>query len=333
MHWIVTFLLFLAQPATQEPQWLGPVAEVSALDCPEHAGNREFRSEVGRLPNSYKTYLRASANTRSGRCLQTTQIVVSTASGTRSVTLQTLNRSLKDASRGDLDAPTPERSFAIVDSSSDGKFILLERTGQDDWHDNTFRDVDVAIIDTTFAPVAMWTNAWDVMHWNNCNATVEAQGFDPAGRVILRVRPSVWQSKIRPDCVGTPQLWAADLASRGTVRLPDSTPLRHNARATKPAWQTCKEDPDLVAACFTLHGRLSLWNGTPTVRIWRVGTKRILGVPSDTLPQDVDRLFSNDPWADDIYGDFEACPLTPERPGEMQMVCISSASHLIRKRR
>jgi hypothetical protein len=34
---------------------------------------------------------------------------------------------------------------------------------------------------------------------------------------------------------------------------------------------------------------------------------------------------------DDIYGDFEVCPFTPERKGEMQLVCIESASHVVVK--
>ena len=35
---------------------------------------------------------------------------------------------------------------------------------------------------------------------------------------------------------------------------------------------------------------------------------------------------------EDIYGDFEVYPFTPERKGEMQLVCIESASHVVVKR-
>lgn len=31
----------------------------------------------------------------------------------------------------------------------------------------------------------------------------------------------------------------------------------------------------------------------------------------------------------DIYGDYEICPLEPDRPGIMRLVCISSASRLV----
>ncbi len=35
---------------------------------------------------------------------------------------------------------------------------------------------------------------------------------------------------------------------------------------------------------------------------------------------------------DEVYGDFEVCPFTPEREGEMRFVCIESATHLVVKR-
>jgi len=35
---------------------------------------------------------------------------------------------------------------------------------------------------------------------------------------------------------------------------------------------------------------------------------------------------------EDVYGDFEVCPFTPERKGAMQLVCIESASKLVRRR-
>jgi hypothetical protein len=35
---------------------------------------------------------------------------------------------------------------------------------------------------------------------------------------------------------------------------------------------------------------------------------------------------------EDIYGDFEVCPFTPERKGVMWFVCIESASKLVVKR-
>jgi hypothetical protein len=94
------------------------------------------------------------------------------------------------------------------------------------------------------------------------------------------------------------------------------------------------------APCRTVHGRLSLWNGNPTVRLWVVGTHRVLGVaqPNGTLedlPPEILRLWAaggNDAmWASELYGDFRVCPLAPERPGRMQGVRLESGRNLVLK--
>ena len=91
-------------------------------------------------------------------------------------------------------------------------------------------------------------------------------------------------------------------------------------------------------ACRTVHGRMSLWNGAPTVRIWIVGTRRMLGVrqPNDSLedlPPNVRRLWATHGdaamWESELFGDFRVCPLAPDRPGHMQPVRLESASRLV----
>lgn len=109
--------------------------------------------------------------------------------------------------------------------------------------------------------------------------------------------------------------------------------------ATQPAGsdgrRPCRSNPEVVGKCFTVHGRLSLYNGTPSPRIWRIGTKRVLGVDETAheemaMPDDLARKLN---FELDIYGDFEVCPLTKEKPGVMQIVCIESASHVVIKNR
>jgi len=98
----------------------------------------------------------------------------------------------------------------------------------------------------------------------------------------------------------------------------------------------CKENPKIVAACFTIHGRLSSGADTIQLRLWPIGTKRMLGVSDGPAINDAERpiypkalTFPN--GNETIYGDFEVCPFTPKRDGEMQFVCIESASHVIVK--
>ena len=96
--------------------------------------------------------------------------------------------------------------------------------------------------------------------------------------------------------------------------------------------ESCRKDPRVIGNCRTVHGRLSNWNGNPTRRVWIIGTKRMLGVRDGTpLPAVLeDRIGDFD---DEVYGDFEFCPFTRERPGVMQVGCIAGVSNYTIRRR
>ena len=110
------------------------------------------------------------------------------------------------------------------------------------------------------------------------------------------------------------------------------------ADAPKPKEKPCRAQPVLVGKCFRVRGRLSLYNGAPTVRLWRAGTRRMLGVSASyaregysSIPEDLERQLG---WESDVWGDFLVCPFTPRRPGEMQMICIEEARNVsVRQRR
>jgi hypothetical protein len=113
------------------------------------------------------------------------------------------------------------------------------------------------------------------------------------------------------------------------------------AMAQQVAAQSCKTSPNIVGACFAVHGRLFVANGTPSVRILRIGTDRILGVldrqfqaeGEEVVPELVNRLLMPDPFFTDVYGDYLVCPFEKQEFGRMQMVCIESADHLIARPR
>jgi hypothetical protein len=109
-----------------------------------------------------------------------------------------------------------------------------------------------------------------------------------------------------------------------------------------------------ATTCYWTRGRITCCNGNPSMRMWKVGTKRILGILSGPnsqrddaedslhpeLPSNLARAYDaeykrraamKDPDAGDpepAFGDFEVCPLEPERPGWMQPVCIESAKNI-----
>jgi hypothetical protein len=103
----------------------------------------------------------------------------------------------------------------------------------------------------------------------------------------------------------------------------------------------CKT-PENGSMCYWTHGRLNFYNGNPSYRIWKVGTKRILSVYSGPshfpprtatdsenpeFPTSVDAVFR--PPTNWIFADFEVCPLEPEHPGWTQAVCIESAKNIV----
>jgi hypothetical protein len=89
-------------------------------------------------------------------------------------------------------------------------------------------------------------------------------------------------------------------------------------------------------ACFDVHGRLAIWNGNPSVRIWPVGTRRELGVVAPDgdaagdhlLPGPIATLIQASPDHTVVFGDYRVCPLSPDKPGRMRIVYIAGASRL-----
>ena len=102
--------------------------------------------------------------------------------------------------------------------------------------------------------------------------------------------------------------------------------LLAQAPASDTEVPSCRKDPRVIAACFQVHGRLSNWNGNPTSRIWIVGTKRMLGLREGTeLPPALEKRLCD--FDQEVYGDFEFCPFTPEKPGVMQVGCLAAVSN------
>jgi hypothetical protein len=102
--------------------------------------------------------------------------------------------------------------------------------------------------------------------------------------------------------------------------------------------KSCREHPQLIGKCFKVRGRLSTYNGNPAVRLWRIGTGRVLGVSDQrfslpgyrNIPEDLAKQLDGQ---NNIYGDFLVCPFTRPRPREMQLMCIESAQNIVVKKR
>ena len=108
-----------------------------------------------------------------------------------------------------------------------------------------------------------------------------------------------------------------------------AAPLSGNESLDK----SCREHPRLVGKCFRVHGRLSVYNGAPALRIWKTGTKRVLGISEQrfaepgyrNVPEDVAQKINQDV---DLVGDYLVCPFTHSQPKEMQLVCIERGDNI-----
>lgn len=90
---------------------------------------------------------------------------------------------------------------------------------------------------------------------------------------------------------------------------------------------------------FTVHGRLRCHNGTPSMRIWIVGTQRILGVSErqdegagkPAIPPKIRDIFDDGKgwFTKDVFADFLVEPFEPDKPGVMRPVRILDATSIV----
>jgi hypothetical protein len=117
-----------------------------------------------------------------------------------------------------------------------------------------------------------------------------------------------------------------------SIEASDNAPLREISCKTK----------ENANSCYWTHGRLVVANGNPSYRLWKIGTHRILGIYSGPsvdrngldnegpeLPSNVERKLRDHDSYNDLFGDFEVCPLEPEKLNAMQAACIESAKNIV----
>jgi hypothetical protein len=85
----------------------------------------------------------------------------------------------------------------------------------------------------------------------------------------------------------------------------------------------CHDDPRVIGKCFSFEGRASNWNGNPTLRIWMIGTHRVLGIREGApIPGNLTSALKD--FDTEVYGTFTVCPFTPYKKGVMQIICVDS---------
>jgi len=148
---------------------------------------------------------------------------------------------------------------------------------------------------------------------------------------------------------------APEAGRPGTASQDQAKPSAKASLSASARKIPCKT-PENASLCYWTHGRLAVYNGgAPNFRLWKIGTRRIVGVfsgpsrfppkveeadESPELPAELLKAYEADNrrlkkerginWAfpPTVFGDFEVCPLEPEKKGEMQAVCIESAKNI-----
>src|SRR5713226_10635014 len=143
-------------------------------------------------------------------------------------------------------------------------------------------------------------------------------------------------------------------ATGGAAETGTQEPAKPSATASPKGSKRkipCKT-PQNASLCYWAHGRLSYYSVNFTWLLWKIGTHRLLKICDEPtyvsmqstgdcaapeFPADLGRIYDTD-WRrwkrggghgdyfpPDVFGDFEICPLEPERKGERQFACIESA--------
>lgn len=85
--------------------------------------------------------------------------------------------------------------------------------------------------------------------------------------------------------------------------------------------------------CYWTRERLWIAQGGPSIRLWPVGTRRILGIVNPktgvtdvdemgALPRRVAHVLVDGVF---VWGNYHVCPIAPERPGWMRFVVADRA--------
>ena len=116
--------------------------------------------------------------------------------------------------------------------------------------------------------------------------------------------------------------------------------LQGGAVFAAEAASSCKTSPNLVGACFSVHGRVFVSDGPRRFHIAIIESGRILDVlghetwagDKSALPADLGALLAPLGSAVEVEGDYIVCPFDRTNTVRAQAVCIEAASHLTARR-
>jgi hypothetical protein len=316
---ILFVTLSVLAPARSFPANLAPLAVGGAPPCSDHDGVRTYRSATVQA-GDVSVSIVGTARRDAAQCQSSVSLSIKHGTSEKSYPLPA----------------TEDRTYGIVDASPDHTQLLISSEIQRKEPDESLRYIELATMPIGSGQMR-WQNVWDLLGWKDCDAMVYPQGFSARGGIVILAQPSVLSPPRRDNCVSASTQYEYDPQSGKIMSRTESTTVQRYGVVSAPSFQSCKADPDLVGACFSVRGRMSAWNGSPTWRISLSGTKHVLGVTASKLPNSVEDVLPASigkvDWNIETFASFEVCPFTAQKAGAMQMVCVEAASDVTHKPR
>jgi len=99
-----------------------------------------------------------------------------------------------------------------------------------------------------------------------------------------------------------------------------------------PSWAKEAFTGENLNRPFTVHGRLSVYNGSANLRIWIVGSNRMLYIDAESPAlEKINSIFGDgEGWfTRDIFGDFTVEPLAKDIKGHMRPVRVLGVKNVV----
>jgi hypothetical protein len=207
-------------------------------------------------------------------------------------------------------------TFAIVDIAPDGSGVLLSAASDD--HLTKVALVSFADGNAKWLPLAEFLNA------AQCRAQLQPQGFADNTRLVVALIPPPAQDAAA-GCPSTIAFYSVNWLTHAVNPMLNALNLTRFASAVSGPAQSCKTDPDVIAACYTARARLAVAADGNGYLLWPVGGKHVMAVPEGMVPEDLSSKVSP---AMRIYATMLICPVMSRMRTPRQVVCVDSATDL-----
>ena len=288
--------------------WL---ASRSAPPCSIKPGVRSSRSDLVQFGGISASISAQSTRDESNACEQTASVWV-TKGG---VSMQV---NLPDAANN---------TFSIIDFAPDASLILLHKTktfalpGEDAGDEISLLSPESSAL--------RWVSTRQLIGLGNCSTLVEPEGFLGPRQLVFLTIPSVVAAKGVPSCADRPKMLALDLTTRKVFEPPATITMIKNGHRLAGPLLSCQTDPDLAGACYSIRGRVGLGSNGISMRLWQVGTDKMMNLGEGLLPDELSSLVTP---GTRVYANMIVCPLASGVPRVMPTVCIESAGNYQREK-